>query len=512
MSSRNKLCTCGSGKLYRKCCGKQQINVAKPGGSHRVTLPNGEQFPVQQVIEEAMSLHRAGRVQRAAELYRSVLAVKPRHADALHLLGVVERQLGNLPQAVELIRTAITINPQTAMYHSNLGQAYCAQGLAVNAEASCRRAIELDSVLPEAYLNLGNALKLQHKAVEALEIFEQVLRLRPNYIDALLAKGDVLHEAGKHTDALECYRQIIALQPDSTAGLTRVGINLRVQGRSAEAIAHYQAAIQCFPKIPELHHNLAIVFHRLGQLEDAIASMRCVLALTPDDTIAQHLLATYEGRATASAPAEYVRDLFDAYAETFENHLVQKLGYSTPDLLLDAMRSSAGLQDNLSILDLGCGTGLMGVLLHAQCTRLVGIDISPKMVEKAREKGIYTELLAADILPYLQSSVAGNFDWVVAADVFVYVGVLDSIFTQVKRVVKCGGFFAFSVEALLDDEADFVLDATGRYRHSAAYLRRLTTASGLLEIHFASTIIRYQEDRPVQGYLCVLAVPVISNQ
>ena len=171
------------------------------------------------------------------------------------------------------------------------------------------------------------------------------------------------------------------------------------------------------------------------------------------------------------------------------------------------MRSSAGLQDNLSILDLGCGTGLMGVLLHAQCTRLVGIDISPKMVEKAREKGIYTELLTADILPYLQSSVAGNFDWVVAADVFVYVGVLDSIFIQVQRVVKCGGFFAFSVEALLDDEADFVLDATGRYRHSAAYLRRLTAACGLLEIHFAATIIRYQEDRPVQGYLCVLAVP-----
>ena len=84
-------------------------------GSHRVTLPNGEQLPVKQVIEEAMSLHRAGRVRRAAELYRSVLAVKPRHADALHLLGVVERQLGNLPQAVELIRTAITINPQTAM-------------------------------------------------------------------------------------------------------------------------------------------------------------------------------------------------------------------------------------------------------------------------------------------------------------------------------------------------------------------------------------------------------------
>jgi predicted TPR repeat methyltransferase len=506
MSARNKLCTCGSGKLYRKCCGKNEKNVAGSVVVAMVELPNGQQMPVEQVIQSAMSLHQAGRLRRAAELYRRVLVVRPKHADALHLLGVAERQLGNFSLAGDLIRSAIAVNPRVALYHSNLGQLYCVQKEAEKAVASCRRAIELDANLPEAYLNLGNALRQLKKFDEATKAFDHALQLRPGYIDALTNKGEALQEAGKHEDALACFRSILELQPDSVAGLTRVGMSLRVQGRIDEAILHYKNAIQKYPNVPMLHYNLSMLYHKTGRLDEAISGLRRLLEMTPDDAAAQHLVATFEGKTTETAPAEYVRDLFDMYSDTFESHLVNKLRYQMPELIADVVKNHWKNDKNKTVMDLGCGTGLFGVEIAGACSRLVGVDLSPKMVEKAREKNVYTELVAADVLAYMKGCLVGVFDLVAAADVFVYIGMLDEIFSESQRVLKSGGLFAFTVEGTPDDSKDFMLGATGRYKHSAAYLRRLAKVNGMDEVHFSNEVIRYEQDQPVNGYLCVFAV------
>lgn len=320
-----------------------------------------------------------------------------------------------------------------------------------------------------------------------------------------MGKGDVFHESGRHGDALECFKHVLELQPDNIAGLTRVGIILRVQGLVEEAIVHYEDSIRRFPKIPELHYNLVIVYHRAGRLDAAIARLCFLLEMTPNDTAAQHLLATYEGKTTEKAPAEYVRELLDGYSETFEAHLVNKLGYKTPELIGAAVKKYWNSKTGKSVLDLGCGTGLFGVEIADYSSRLVGIDLSPKMIEKTRVKDIYTELAAEDILTYLQSCQAASFDLVVAVDVFVYVGVLDAIFAESHRVLRPGGMFAFSVESVTDVK-DYVLEPTGRYKHSDNYLRQLARNNEMTELHFDSQVIRFEKQQPVSGYLCVFGV------
>lgn len=506
MASRNQPCSCKSGKLYRECCGKPMATSGT--GRRQAVLPDGQRLPVEQVFQGAVSLHQAGRPRRAAELYRCVLAAEPRHPDALHLLGLAERQVGNLLQAVELMQSAISINPRAAIFHSNLGEALRAQARLVESEAACRRAIELDPALPEAYLNLGEALRLQQQTAAAIGAFQQALRLRPAYVDALLSLGDVLHESGRYADAEACYRQVVSLNPDNAAGLTRLGVNLRVQGRTGDAIAHYEAAIGRTPDVPELHNNLSLLYQSLGRMDDAAACLRRLLDLTPDDVTTRHMLNALEGRTTERAPPDYVRDTFDGYAETFESHLVQKLGYRIPEQLAEMVKQCWGAAaSGKAALDMGCGTGLFGVAIADACRQLVGIDIAPKMIEKAREKGVYTELVVIDILPFLRDRAPECFDLVVATDVFIYLGDLAMIFAEVRRILRPGGMFAFSVESAPDDGADYLLDTTGRYRQSGRYLRGLAGDCGLGIAQLVPAVIRHQADQPVPGYLCIFTAP-----
>ena len=509
MPLKQRPCPCGSGKPYRKCCGKPAAERSPNLASTRlVTLPGGQTMTAAQAIQAAMSLHQEGRLRRAAELYRCVLNTDSKQADALHLLGLTEHQLGNCSAAVDLIQRAITVNPRAAMFHSNLAQVLRAQGKGDEAEAACRRAISLDPALPEAHLNLGGALFLQQRFDDALNAYLRAEQFRPGYSDALLGQGDVLQGAGRYAEALGCYRRVLDLQPGSAAGLTRVGINLARQGRIEEAIAHYETAIKRWPGISELYNNVALLYQRVGRLKDGARSLRRLLELMPADATALHLLAAMEGRTTDRAPPESVRDLFDAYAETFEDHLVRKLGYSTPQKLDEAIRAVSPPDVRWSaVLDLGCGTGLMGEILADRSEELFGVDIAPKMVGKAREKGIYTAVTAIDMLPYLRSREAARFDLVVAADVFVYLGDLAEVFAEAARILRRGALFAFSVEAAPDGTENFVLDHTGRYRHAIAYLRRLAESCDFQVAHLAYAIVRYQGEHPVTGYLCVLIAP-----
>lgn len=505
MSTRAQPCLCGSGKLYRKCCGKQEKSTTDPDmskPSDRVRLQ------LSQMLQSAVELHKSGKIRRAGELYRQVLAIEPRHADAMHLLGLVERQLGNLQQAVELIRSAITINPQAAIFHNNLGEVYQAQGRSTEAELASRRALTLDPKLPEANLNLGHALRAQKRIDEALIAYRDAVRLRPGYFDALVGIADAHEDAGRLEEALVSFHDALAARPNDPFLLIRIGIHLRKMGRIEAAIFHYEDSIRRLPQLPELHNNVSVLYQRVGRIDDAIASLHRLLDLTPTDASARHILDALERRNTERAPEGYVRDIFDSYADAFEAHLVGKLGYCVPEQLAQVVKllRPQGIAIE-SVLDMGCGTGLFGVAIAGVCQKLVGVDIAPKMVEKARQKGVYTELMVADILPYLQTCEVASYDLVAATDVFIYLGDLEVIFTETRRVLRAGGMFAFSVESTPDDEEDFVLDITGRYRQSSAYLHRLAEHCGMRSAYFAPAILRSQADCPVEGCLCVFVVP-----
>ena len=153
------------------------------------------------------------------------------------------------------------------------------------------------------------------------------------------------------------------------------------------------------------------------------------------------------------------------------------------------------------MLDLGCGTGLCGMPFRDIVKRLTGVDLSPRMIRKARERGIYDELLLGDLLTPLQGRDA-RYDLIVAADVFIYVGDLSAIFAACKIALRPGGLFAFSTEHEADAPS-YVLRTSGRYAHPTEYIRTQAHEVGLTEFSIEQAIIRQEEGNPVAGQIFV---------
>ncbi len=153
----------------------------------------------------------------------------------------------------------------------------------------------------------------------------------------------------------------------------------------------------------------------------------------PANPMAQHLANAALGAQTETkVPTEYIRALFDRCANRFDDYLA-KLRYRGPDLILEALRPV--LSESTSkpdILDAGCGTGLVGVQLRPHARQLIGVDLSPRMLDEARQRNIYDELVEDDMLVYLRGQQC-RFDMVAAADVLPYLGDLSELFNRVAR-------------------------------------------------------------------------------
>jgi predicted TPR repeat methyltransferase len=158
----------------------------------------------------------------------------------------------------------------------------------------------------------------------------------------------------------------------------------------------------------------------------------------------------------------------------------------------------------LDILDLGCGTGLCGVVLKPYASRLTGVDLSPAMLDQAKKRGIFDELETAEVTGYLQKN-AGRFDLVAAGDVLVYIGELSPVFEAARKALRPGGLFAFTAEQF--DGTGYALGDSMRYAHSRDYLEQTARAAGFEVRMLQETSTRKENRIPVPGWIVVLAVP-----
>jgi predicted TPR repeat methyltransferase len=222
-----------------------------------------------------------------------------------------------------------------------------------------------------------------------------------------------------------------------------------------------------------------------------------------------HLARLGVGEATPAMTGVYVRRLFDQHAPEFDQALVERLDYRGPELLLAAVRTPQGQRFRVgSVLDLGCGTGLCGEAFRPFCDWLVGVDISPGMIERARAKGLYDRLVVADLLPFLIEERGAQHQLVLAADVFVYCSDLGPIAKAVARVLAPGGRFAFTVET--HDDACVRMQPTLRYAHGADHVRHAIAAGGLHLVQLAEASTRTEKGEPVKGLLAVASTPPSS--
>jgi len=253
-------------------------------------------------------------------------------------------------------------------------------------------------------------------------------------------------------------------------------------------------------------HTLAQILVPLKQEDEARTIIHQVLKRRPDDMGLKHLLDAIDGHATAAPPDAYVRDLFDQYAEKFDSHLLGSLGYKTPYAMRDLLIATAQQQgislQNLSLLDLGCGTGLGAEVFKEMTDYRVGVDLSPKMLAKAADKQLYDSLHAANVVDYAAAETR-QYDLVAALDVLVYIGDLEPLFRAVKHCTPAGGVFAFSVENG-DDASSYALRSSGRYAHAAGYVTQLAEAHGFNVIAQEASVLRKEGEHDMSGWLFVL--------
>jgi len=283
------------------------------------------------------------------------------------------------------------------------------------------------------------------------------------------------------------------------------------RGDAAAAADILVQVLETAPGFATAWFALASIREAMGDRDGAIAAFSAARDADREDYHGArlHLARLGVGEATPSMTGVYVRRLFDQHAPDFDTALVERLEYCGPELLLQAVRTIKGTRLRLgSVLDLGCGTGLGGAAFRPFCDWLVGVDISPGMIEQARAKGLYDRLVVSDLLEFLTAEAGASHHLVLAADVFVYCSDLAPIAIAVAKVLAPGGLFAFTVET--HDEPGVRLQGTLRYAHSEPHVREAIAAAGLELRQLTAASTRNEKGAPVSGLLVVASTPASS--
>jgi predicted TPR repeat methyltransferase len=460
----------------------------------------------------------AALAERLASAARTALrAQRPREAlpslDRLRLLpGEAARaaalraeallELGQAEAADEAAATALALEPGDAWHLLLRARAHHACGRLLDALDTAAAAVVARPTDRSALVLFAGLLLADGRFRDAVQVVEDALRHYPEDPGLLLRLGIALRCDGRHADSAaildDCARLAPAL-PDLALAQAQTAL---ARGEIDSAIAIAEAGLRQIGADAGLYSILGHALEKAGRGGDAMAALRAASRLAPEDAYLAHLVATAEGVTPERAGAGYVSTLFDGYAPHFEASLIG-LGYRVPGLIrltLDRLRPGAAPLG--PVLDLGCGTGLVGVaLLDRLGAALVGVDLSGRMLKEARAKQIYTELQEADLLDALRNGDQ-RYDLIIAADVFCYLGQLETVLAACTPRLANGGLLLFSVERGAEGSG-YRLHRQGRYTHAPDLLRADLTAAGLLPIEMREEVLRHNGGKPVDGLLVI---------
>ena len=236
----------------------------------------------QQRLEAAVELHRAGRLQEASRVYRSLAQTDPTNFHALHLGGLVSVQLGDQARGVEMLRAAIKINPGVSTAHNNCGVALLDLGRNEEALESFDRAIALQDDYFDAIINRGNTLLKLRRFDEAIDAFDKTLRLQPDHLDAVQSRGAALQGLERHREAVAAFDAVLAQRADSVDILINRGVSQLELGNHHDALASFDAALAMRADHPEARNNRGSALHRLKRFTEALESFDAAIRHRPE--------------------------------------------------------------------------------------------------------------------------------------------------------------------------------------------------------------------------------------
>lgn len=363
---------------------------------------------------------------------------------------------------------------------------------------------ELERFIPESPLlhyNMGLARYDLSEFAKAETHYLIAAKGNPEDPDIHFNQGLNYRRLDRIEDAIISFTQAIELGDTSLDSIYNLALCHQDLGVLEKAAKLYEIALNKNPEHTSSINNYAYLCHKSGNLKKAEELYRKLLQLDPGHDSAQHMLNALIGRKTDTVPLDYVETVFDNYAENFEENLLQKLSYQTPAELWRQYNLFFPDSNRARCLDLGCGTGLAAEAFMPCCSNFTGVDLSEKILQVAHEKNIYTKLIKNDIITFLKQA-QNTYDLIIAADVFTYMGNLETLFKACCKQSTANGVMCFSVETT--EEESFSLKDTGRLGHSPSYIEKLCKQTGWTIIDSRNSRLRKDRTEWILGHLFIV--------
>ena len=292
-------------------------------------------------------------------------------------------------------------------------------------------------------------------------------------------------------------------QSPSAAELSLQAARLLENDHTLAAFVCQKRATELSPDDPQSWYQLGEYVQVVGQRDEARRAYERYSLAHPEDAEIEHLLTALSDKSPPPrASDQYIEQLYERFAGFYDSNMSEDLEYRGPSRLYEALTSAIGHQTRLDILDLGCGTGLSGLLLRRRARRLSGVDLSESMIQRAHARGIYDELATDEITHWLSTDTRRQFDVIAACDTLIYFGDLRQVIIPAGRRLRPDGVLVFTTEQ--GEQAPFGLTDSGRYAHHRTHVAEVATEAGLYVHRLNESVLRYEYGEPVIGLVGVL--------
>lgn len=421
---------------------------------------------IRQHLETARHQIAQGQLREAAATLNEAQRIQPNDARVFMLAGLMAEKSGNFQKALESLRISVATAPQWG----------------------------------PGMLELALYLARHNQFKEAIEWAEKVAALESKNPQVLANVVDIAHRAGNLEMAVRHLQRGLNLYPGDLQLTQYLADYLGQLKRYEESLEQWNLLLSQHPsEIAYLYGNVQTLI-AAGRPTEALPSTSKLLELAPENASFQYLHQIAQGQTPAQQPLAMHLSMFDGMAANYDMHMVRGLRYQLPKIVAAKIEANHPTK-KLNVLDLGCGTGLLGVFLGRIDGFMIGVEASTKMVEQAARHNVYDRFHTVDLRDALRDTPYNLYQVITALDVFIYVGDLAEAIPNALRVLTAGGHLYFSCETAPAGGADLVLQSNGRYAHSIQSVERLCQQAGFASVHIEEQVLRYEAGEPVQGFL-----------
>ena len=446
-------------------------------------------------IQEILTLYNQGDYFNGIKRCENIFVRNKTNPIFLHIFGLFHDALSNQEKAISLYKKSLEIKPDYIDALICLGRLY----------------VEFD--FDESFFNFNRALQLNKQNTDIL-----------NYL------GDLHFKYEKYEQAEEYFQKALSHNQSDNISMSNLGICLYRLGHTHSAITHLQKSLEIGPNYISALNNLAVIYIDLENYKEGLSLLQKVISLDKnnylanknagllytkledfkkakiflenalkyikDDDELNFIYDSVNNKTPKNAPLSYVESLFNNYAKNFERSLTKALDYKFPKKMCEFFLDRSDIPNTYdNAIDLGCGTGLSGKVFRDYVDFFTGVDLSKNMLDIAKKKKIYDELLTGDICNILERSTK-KYNLFIIADVFIYIGELQDVFSKIKNRSEEGAIVVFSTEHL---EAEDYRLVKQRYRHSKNYIEKILKQNNFNLIDFKTEKLRKDNNNYING-------------